>query len=118
MLQPGPARAEALSLRALIRYYHGRVPDAVAMGEQALDGGRRRRRSSGRRSSAASRSSSCSSTSNAALGLVDEAVTLLERADGPVDPDLLANALLLRAIAELGARPADSSRRRSSAACG
>ena len=34
--RPGPARAEALSIRALVRYYHGRVPDAVAMGEQAL----------------------------------------------------------------------------------
>ena len=33
---PGPTRAEALSLRALLRYYHGRVPEAVAMGEQAL----------------------------------------------------------------------------------
>ena len=29
-------RAEALSLRAIIRYYHGRVPDAIALGEQAL----------------------------------------------------------------------------------
>ncbi len=33
---PGPARAEALSIRALVRYYHGRILDAVAMGEQAL----------------------------------------------------------------------------------
>src|SRR4029079_8344459 len=34
---PGPARAEALSIRALVRYYHGRVPEAVALGEQALE---------------------------------------------------------------------------------
>ena len=33
---PGPARAEALSLRAIIRYYHGQTPDAVRLGEQAL----------------------------------------------------------------------------------
>ena len=33
---PGPARADALSLRAIIRYYHGRVPEAIALGEQAL----------------------------------------------------------------------------------
>ena len=26
--RPGPARADALSLRAIIRYYHGRVPEA------------------------------------------------------------------------------------------
>jgi DNA-binding CsgD family transcriptional regulator len=35
------------------------------------------------------------------LILVDEAVRLLEGQPGPVDPDLLANALLLRAVAEL-----------------
>ena len=34
---PGPARADALSLRAIIRYYHGRVPEAIELGEQALD---------------------------------------------------------------------------------
>ena len=33
---PGPARAEALSLRAIIRYYHGQTPDAVRLGEEAL----------------------------------------------------------------------------------
>ena len=33
---PGPARADALSLRAIIRYYHGRVPEAIELGEQAL----------------------------------------------------------------------------------
>ena len=33
---PGPERAEAVSLRALIRYYHGQTPDAVRLGEQAL----------------------------------------------------------------------------------
>ena len=32
----GPARADALSLRAIIRYYHGRVPEAIALGEQGL----------------------------------------------------------------------------------
>ena len=35
-------RAEALSLRAIVRYYHGQTPDAVRLGEQALARGRRR----------------------------------------------------------------------------
>ena len=34
--EPGPERAEALSLRGLIRYYHGQTPDAVRLGEQAV----------------------------------------------------------------------------------
>ena len=34
---PGPERAEALSLLALIRYYHGRTPEAVRLGQQAVD---------------------------------------------------------------------------------
>jgi hypothetical protein len=33
---PGPARADALSLRASLRYYHGHVREAVALGERAL----------------------------------------------------------------------------------
>ena len=32
----GPARALALSLRAILRYYHGQTPDAVRLGEEAL----------------------------------------------------------------------------------
>jgi DNA-binding CsgD family transcriptional regulator len=36
------------------------------------------------------------------MTIVEEAVALLERHDGAVDPDLLANAILLRAVAELG----------------
>ena len=97
----GPARAEALSLRAIIRYYHGRVPQAVALGEQALD--------------EAGDDPLLRATVLGRLGylvmqlslergvaLVDEAVGLIERAAerGPVDPDLLANALLLRANGE------------------
>ena len=34
---PGPERAEALSLRALIRYYHGQTPDAMRLGQQAVE---------------------------------------------------------------------------------
>ena len=40
--QPGPARAEAMSLRALLWYYHGRVPDAVTLGDRRPRRGRRR----------------------------------------------------------------------------
>ena len=36
LARPGPARAEALSLRAIIWYYHGRLSDAVGLAEQAL----------------------------------------------------------------------------------
>ena len=34
--QPGTARALAVSLRAIVRYYHGQTPDAIALGERAL----------------------------------------------------------------------------------
>ena len=96
----GPARAEALSLRALVQYYHGRVPDAVAMGEQALgeagDDPLLRATVLGRLAFLVMQLDL-----ERGVGLVEEAVTLLEEHDGPVDPDLLANALLLRANAEL-----------------
>ena len=41
---PGPARADALSLRAIIRYYHGRVPRGDRAGRAGARGGRRRPR--------------------------------------------------------------------------
>jgi len=99
---PGPTRAEALSLRAVIRYYHGRVADAVAVGEAALAesaGGGTLLRATvlGRLAFLVMQLDL-----DRGLALVDEAVGLLEGHDGPVDPDLLANALLLRSVAELG----------------
>ena len=97
----GPARADALSLRALLRYYHGRVPDAIAMGEQALleagDDPIRRARVLGRLAFLVMQLDL-----ERGLTIVEEAVTILERHEGPVEPDLLANALLLRANAEFG----------------
>jgi DNA-binding CsgD family transcriptional regulator len=98
---PGPERAEALSLRALIRYYHGRVPEAVELGGRALDGAGAdptlRARIQGRVAFVTMQLDLARG-----LSVVDEAVRTLERQTGPVDPDLLANALLLRAVGELG----------------
>jgi DNA-binding CsgD family transcriptional regulator len=97
---PGPGRAEALSLRALVRYYHGRVPEAIAMGEQALaeagSDAPLRARVLGRLAFLVMQLDL-----ERGLTLVEEATALLDRHPGPVDPDLLANALLLRAVAEL-----------------
>ena len=100
---PGPARADAFSLRAIIRYYHGRVPEAIALGEQGLGeaGGEPALRAKvlGRLAYLAMQLDL-----ERGLTLVDEAVTLLEReaANAPVDRDTLANALLLRAVGEIG----------------
>ncbi len=97
---PGPGRADALSLRAVVQYYHGRIPDAVAMAGQALQ-------ESG--DDAPLRATVLGRLAFLVMqldlerghGLVAEAVALLEGHPGPVDPDLLANLLLLRAVAEL-----------------
>ena len=98
---PGPARAEARSLRALVRYYHGRVPDAIALGELALedaaDDALLRARVLGRLAFVVMQQDL-----ERGVSIVDEAVSLLETHPGDVDPDLLANALLLRAVGELG----------------
>ena len=111
---PGPARAEALSIRALVRYYHGRVPEAVALGEQALEeaGGddvELRAMILGRVAFLVTQLDL-----ERGLALVEEAVVLLEPRRNAVDPDLLANVLLLRANAELGfvrpSRPDDIER--------
>ena len=100
----GPARADALSLRAIIRYYHGRVPEAIALGEQGL-------------AEAGDADAHLRGVVLGRLGylvmqrdlergiaLVDEAVALLDgdTSRGAVDGDALANALLLRANAEFG----------------
>jgi DNA-binding CsgD family transcriptional regulator len=97
----GPARAEALSLRALIRYYHGQTPDAVRLGEQAMaevgDDPVLRAKVLGRAAFLVMQLDL--ERGNA---LAAEALGLLERAGEAVDPDLLANILLLHASSELG----------------
>jgi DNA-binding CsgD family transcriptional regulator len=99
----GPTRAEALSLRALIRYYHGQTPAAVRLGEQSIDEAGddpiRRARILGRVAFLVMQVDL-----ERGSALVAEAMGLLETVDGttPVDPDLLANVLLLHATSELG----------------
>ena len=111
----GPARAEALSLRAIIRYYHGRVPEAIVLGEQALD-------EAGDdpvlRATVLGRLGYLVMQLDVerGVGLVDEAVGLIERrrSGSRSTRTLLANVLLLRANGEFGlarpTRPADIER--------
>jgi DNA-binding CsgD family transcriptional regulator len=97
----GPARAEALSLRAIIRYYHGHAPEALRLGELALA-------EAGEdpllRAMILGRLAFLTMQLDLERGhaLAEEAVGLLEHELGPVDPDLFANVLLLDASAELG----------------
>ncbi|MBI3750633.1 MAG: ATP-binding protein, partial [Chloroflexi bacterium] len=100
----GPVRAEALSLRALVRYYHGQTPDAVRLGQQAIaEAGEDpilRARVLGRAAFLVMQLDL-----ERGNGLVAEALRLLEAAEAAgrdVDPDLLANVLLLHASSELG----------------
>ena len=96
----GPTRAEALSLRALLRYYHGRVPEAVAMGEQALaEAGP----DTMLRAKVLGRVAFLVMQVDLERGhaLIAEAAALLEGDRRPADPDLVANVLLLRGNAEL-----------------
>lgn len=99
----GPTRAEALSLQALIRYYHGQTPAAVQLGEQAMaeagDDPIRRARVLGRASFLVMQVDL--ERGNA---LAAEAIGLLRSVSDvtAVDPDLLANVLLLHASSELG----------------
>ena len=96
----GPARADALSLRGILRYYHGRIAEATMLAEQAFgeagDDPRRRGVVLGRLAYLVMQRDL-----ERGVGLVDQAVGLLERAGGPVDPDALANVILLRAVGEL-----------------
>lgn len=97
----GPPRAEALSIRALLRYYRGRVEEAIDLGRQAVA-------EAGDepilRATVFARAAFVVMQLDleGGVSLVDEAVRLLEGAAGHADPDLLANALLLRAVGELG----------------
>ena len=108
---PGPERAEALSLRALIRYYHGQTPDAIRLGERAVeeagDDPIVRARVMGRTAFLVMQLDL--ERGNA---MVADALALLGSVgDGRhIDPDLRANLLLLHASSELGlvrAYPAD-----------
>jgi DNA-binding CsgD family transcriptional regulator len=100
---PGPARAEALSMRAVIRYYHGQTPDAVRLGEEALA-------EVGMdpllRAKVLSRAAFLVMQVDLARGngLAAEAIALLDGPGAPpdIEPDLLADALLLHASSELG----------------
>jgi len=115
---PSPARAEALSLRALIRYYHGRTPEAIQLGDQAIA-------EAGEdpvlRATVMGRAAFLVMQLDLVRGnaLVAEALALLDGVgrDVPVDPDIRANLLLLRATSELGLirdyRPADVERGRA-----
>ncbi len=100
---PGPERAEALSLRALIRYYHGQTPDAVRLGQQAVDEAGDdpilRARVMGRAAFLVMQLDL-----EGGNAMVADALALLDRVgDGrQVDPDLRANLLLLHASSELG----------------
>ena len=111
---PGPARADALSLRAIIRYYHGRVPEAIELAEQALeeagDDPVLRAQVLGRLGYLVMQLDL-----ERGVGLSTRRVELLEAAaDRPVDPDTLANVMLLRAVGELAlvrpTRPGDVDR--------
>ena len=96
----GPVRAEALSLRAIIRYYHGQAPDAVRLGEQALaEVGT----DAVLRATVLGRLAFLVMQLDLARGnaLAAEALRLLGGTAG-VDPDLQANVLLLHASSELG----------------
>ena len=110
---PGPARADALSLRAIIRYYHGRVPQAIELGEQALD---EAGDDPGLRAKVLGRLGYLVMQLDLerGVGLLDEAVGILEAAGGdePVDPDTLRERPAPARRRGARARPADAARRR------
>ena len=101
--RPGPERAEALSLRALVRYYHGQTPDAIRLGEAALaeagDDPILRARVIGRAAFLVMQRDLERGNAMAADGL---ALLAALPADRPADADLRANLLLLHASSELG----------------
>ena len=105
---PGPARANAVSLRGILRYYHGRGAEGIELAQQALD---EVGDDPNARATVLGRLAYLAMQVDLARGLelLDEAVGLLEAEEAAgrsVDPDTLANAVLLRANGELGARMA------------
>ena len=113
---PGPARADALSLRAIIRYYHGRVPEAIELGEQALAeaGDDPGLRGEGARAARVPRDAARPRARRRPASTRPSGSSRRRRTDEPVDPDTLANVLLLRAVGEIGlvrpTRPGDVER--------
>ncbi len=98
---PGTARASALSLRGIVRYYHGQIDEAIELAERALaDAGD----DPLIRARVLMRLAFLTMQVDLQRGAaaVQEAVALLEAMPAAVDPDLLANALLLRASADFG----------------
>jgi DNA-binding CsgD family transcriptional regulator len=99
--RPGPERAEAMSLRAIIWYYHGRPPEAVELCELALA-------EAGTDPETRARVLvrlaflTCQLDVPRGLSIVSEAMRLLEALGPTADHDLLANGLLLRASLRLG----------------
>ena len=97
----GPARAIALSLRALIRYYHGNANEAAQIGETALkevgDDPLQRATVLGRVAFLVMQVDL-----ERGLALAEGAVRLLTPEPKDIDPDLIANVVLLRANAEFG----------------
>ena len=110
---PGPARADALSLRAIIRYYHGRVPQAIELGEQALE---EAGDDPGLRAKVLGRLGYLVMQLDLerGVGLLDEAVGIMEAADGdgPVDPDTRRERPAPARRRGDRARPADTARGR------
>ncbi|HET7030209.1 MAG TPA: LuxR family transcriptional regulator [Candidatus Limnocylindrales bacterium] len=100
---PGPERAEALSLRGIVRYYHGDTPDAVRLGEAAVgEAGD----DPGRLAKVLGRAAFLVMQVDLERGneMVGRALALLAAAPDrdAVDPDIRANLLLLHASSELG----------------
>jgi tetratricopeptide (TPR) repeat protein len=97
----GRMRGLALSLRAIIRYYHGQTPDAVRLGEQAVaevgDAPVARATVLGRAAFLVAQLDLAQ-----AYELVEQALAVLAPLGDDVDPDLLANVVLLHASAALG----------------
>ena len=111
-------RAEALSLRALIRYYHGRVPDAIELGRAGArrGGGRADPPREGPRARRVRRR--CSTTSSAASRWSTRPSACSREQPGPVDPDLARQRPPPARRRRARARPPDPTGPRSSGACG
>jgi DNA-binding CsgD family transcriptional regulator len=103
---PGPLRAETLSLRALLRYYHGDTPDAVRLGELAIAevGAGTSPDDRIRRATVIARAAFLVMQLDLARGheLIAVARALLDPPPPEADPDLIANVLLLHASSALG----------------
>jgi DNA-binding CsgD family transcriptional regulator len=95
-----------MSLRAILRYYHGDTPDAVRLADLAVQevGSGTSSDARIRRATVLTRASFLVMQLDLQRGLelVAEALRLLDPSPEGLDPELLANALLLHASANLG----------------